>query len=186
VTHVGRSALTIPNLVTACRLLLAPVVIFALIEGRPRLALALFAIAALTDGVDGYLARRFNWISDTGIWLDPVADKLLLSGVFLALAWIGQVPWWFVALVFGRDLFILAGAGAVLLVTGPRKLPPSRWGKLSTFLQVLAAVSFLARGAAPDGVFQALPAALVWPTAAATLWSGLHYGWRGLRLLRDH
>jgi cardiolipin synthase len=124
------------------------------------------------------VARRFHLATPAGAWLDPVADKCLLSGVFLALAGAGTVPWWFVLLIFGRDLYILAGAAIVMLLTPVRKFPPSIWGKASTFVQVLTVVVCMA-----GSVGQAR--AMLWPCAAFTIWSGIHYTWRTLQLLRD-
>ena len=173
-----------PNLLTALRLILVPPVIQAILAGRHFLALTLFTIAAATDGLDGALARRFRWSTAVGAYLDPIADKVLFSGVFLALAAAGSVPLWLVALIFGRDLLILAASGLVLWLTRIRKFPPSLWGKLSTILQAVTAVVFLARNAFPFSGMDALAAALVGPTAALTVWSGIHYGWRGVRMVR--
>jgi len=97
------------NLLTILRLVLVPFVVSAILDGRHFLALALFAGAAVTDLLDGAVARRFRLATPVGAWLDPVVDKCLLSGVFLALACAGTVPWWLVFLIFGRDLYILAG-----------------------------------------------------------------------------
>lgn len=175
---------SIPNLLTLGRLLLAPLVIRAILHGEHGLALALFGIAAATDGIDGELARRFNSITLAGAYLDPVADKVLLSGVYLALALAGMLPWWFVGLIFGRDLLILAVAAYAFLFTAFRKFEPSVWGKLSTFLQIVTAVAWMARNVLIIDWVDAIARVLVWPTAAATVWSGLHYGWRALRNLR--
>jgi cardiolipin synthase (CMP-forming) len=175
---------TIPNLLTFARLLLAPFVVRAVLNGDHGLALALFGVAAATDGIDGALARRFGWVTSLGKLLDPAADKVLLSGVYLALAIVGILPWWFVGLILGRDLIILAVAAFALLFTSFRKFEPSAWGKLSTFLQVATAVVWMARNVLMIDVVEVLARALIWPTAAATAWSGLHYGWRGLRDLR--
>lgn len=181
-----RDALNLPNLFTGVRLVLAPFVIRAVIAGEHRLALVLFAIAAVTDFFDGALARRFGTSTSTGAYLDPIADKLLLSGVYLALAFAGILPWWFVGLIFGRDLLILAGAGIALIFTDRRKFPPTFWGKLSTLFQVITAVAWLFRNAVSVPGLDAVAHALIWPTAAATLWSGVHYGWRVLRAPRSN
>src|SRR5579883_2909018 len=106
-------------------------------------ALALFAAAAVTDALDGALARRFGWTSTAGAYLDPIADKALLSGLYLTLAVTGDIPWWLVGLIFGRDLLILAAAGLALLFTRLRAFPPSLWGKVSTIFQVLTAVAWM-------------------------------------------
>ena len=177
---------SIPNCFTLLRLLLAPVVIHAILHGEHWLALAVFAAAAATDGIDGTLARRFHWTTVAGAYLDPMADKVLLSGVYLALAAAGMLPWWFVGLIFMRDLVIVAGAIWARMVHNVREFPPSLWGKASTFLQAVTAVTWLARNVLLNSTVDALAAALIWPTAAATLWSGLHYGWRTRRAFRAH
>jgi len=179
-----RTWLTLPNLVTLARLLLAPVIVIAILSGRAFAALCIFAVAAATDVIDGYLARHFAAATAAGAFLDPIADKLLLSGVYLALALAGSVPWWLVGVIFGRDLLILASAAVALAATKLRAFPPSIWGKASTFFQILTAVAFLGRNAFGWPLLAAFAAALIWPTLALTVWSGVHYGWRGARLLR--
>jgi len=181
-----RNWFTVPNLFTFVRLALAPLVVYLILNQRQLQAAALFAVAAATDLIDGYLARRFHVASPTGAYLDPIADKFLLSGVFLALALARSAPLWFVVLIFARDLLILACSGAALLLTRLRAFPPSAWGKASTFFQILAAVAYLARNAFGSSLLATLCATLVWPAAALTVWSGIDYGWRGWRLVRVH
>jgi cardiolipin synthase len=166
------------NLLTFLRLVLVPFVIRAILDGHHTLALALFAAAALTDVLDGAVARRFHLATPEGAWLDPVADKCLLSGVFLALAGAGTVPWWLVFIIFGRDIYILAGAATVMLLTPVRKFPPSIWGKVSTLVQIVTVVAWMSGNVAEARV-------MLWPCAAFTIWSGIHYTWRTLQLLRD-
>jgi cardiolipin synthase (CMP-forming) len=179
-----RNWLTVPNLFTLARLALAPFVVVEILRQRHMAAAVLFAVAAATDLIDGYLARRLHSATSAGAYLDPIADKLLLSGVFLALAVIRSAPVWLVAVIFGRDLLILISSGAALLLTRLRAFPPSVWGKASTFFQILTAVAYLARNALGSPVFATLCAALIWPAAALTVWSGIDYGWRGWRLVR--
>jgi cardiolipin synthase len=167
------------NLLTLLRLVLVPFVILAILEGRHSLALALFAGAALTDVLDGAVARRFRLATPAGAWLDPVADKCLLSGAFLALAAAGMMPWWLVGIVFGRDFYILAGAASVMLLTSVRKFPPSIWGKVSTFVQILTVVVSMAGYVGAARV-------MLWPCAAFTVWSGIHYTWRTVQVARMH
>ena len=181
-----RKWLTLPNLFTLARVALVPFILLAILSRRPIAALALFAAAAATDGIDGYLARRLHTATPAGAYLDPIADKLLLSGVYLALAAIGSVPWWLVGVIFSRDLLLLSSSGVALLLTRLRAFPPSVWGKASTFFQILTAVAFLAGNATGSPAMKTLGAFLLWPTAALTVWSGIHYGWRGLRLVRMH
>ena len=176
----------VPNLLTVLRLLLVPFVILAIVDENHLRALALFACAAVTDGIDGAAARRFGLRTQVGAYLDPIADKCLLSGVFVALAVTGLVPRWFVAVIFGRDLYILFAAGFLLLLTPLRNFPPSVWGKASTFVQIVTAVTVMARNAFSFQVLDTLSSAILWPCAAFTLWSGIHYTWRGVQLARAH
>ena len=176
----------IPNFFTLLRLFLVPFVIRAIWSGHHTLALALFGGAAFTDLLDGFAARRFGLTSQSGAYLDPIADKVLLSGVYLALAGAGYVPWWLVALIFGRDLYILLAVAVLLGVTPIRKFPPSSWGKASTFVQVLTAVLWMARNMLQILVLATLSSAMLLPCAAVTIASGIHYTWRGVQLVRTH
>src|SRR3954471_21669108 len=144
--------LNLPNFFTLLRLILTPFVIREILEGRHLRALELFAIAAFTDILDGAAARRFGVVTPTGAYFDPIADKCLLSGVFLALAAARIVPRWLVGIIFARDLLILAVVGLVLLYTPVRRFPPSVWGKASTFVQISTAVTWMARDALEIGL----------------------------------
>jgi cardiolipin synthase len=175
--------LNLANGLTAVRLVLAPLAVRAILAQRFRLALTIFFIAAATDGLDGLAARRLNLQTRLGAYLDPIADKLLLSASYLALGVCGAVPWWLVILIFARDFVIVAMAGAALLLTAYRDFPPSIWGKLSTACQILAAVATLVKGAFPGARFPLAP--FFWLAAAATLWSGVGYVWRGIHLARQ-
>jgi cardiolipin synthase len=171
--------LTIPNLLSFARLLVAPFVAAAILNGSYARAIALFFFAGLTDGIDGFLARKLNQTSRAGAYLDPIADKILLSGIYIALGFTHDIPWWMVGVVFGRDLLILAMAGYGLLFTSIRKFPPSVWGKISTLLQIAAALAVMCARAGipnPTGVF-------LWVMLGATIWSGVHYAWRGIKSL---
>jgi cardiolipin synthase len=176
---------TVPNLLTCMRLVLVPFIVYAILTGRHRMALAAFFVAALTDALDGPIARYCGTVTAAGAYFDPIADKLLMSAVYLSLA-AASVPWWFVGIVFGRDLLILAFSGLALILWHHKEFPPSIWGKASTFFQVVTAVVWLARNAAPNPVLDALARGMLWPTAAITIASGIHYGTRGLRLVRNH
>jgi len=176
----------LPNLLTASRLLLAPFIFWAITVGRHELALALFALAALTDGLDGMLARRFGQSTHVGAYLDPIADKVLLSGVYLSLAIAGSVPWWLVCIIFGRDILLLISSGIALMFTGFRQFRPSVWGKASTFVQIACAIAWMGQNALPSTAIHLLAQALVWPAAVLTLWSGVHYAWRGFSFVKVH
>jgi cardiolipin synthase len=176
----------LPNLLTLLRLVLVPFVIQAILEGRHFLGLLLFAVAAVTDVMDGAAARHLGLTTQSGAYLDPIADKCLLSGVFLALAVARIVPWWFVAVVFGRDLYILIAVAAIWLISPIREFPPSVWGKISTFVQILTAVICMSRDVLELRALNSLSAVMLWLCMAFTLWSGVHYTWRGVQLARAH
>jgi cardiolipin synthase (CMP-forming) len=169
------------NLFTLLRLVLAPFVAADILHGQWSRALILFFAAGLTDVIDGFLARRFGQPTRVGAYFDPIADKILLVAIYVALGAAQAIPRWMVALVFGRDLLILAMAAYGLLFTSVRKFPPSVWGKISTFFQIAAALVVMGdRAGIPAPVRLAL--ALM---VAATAWSGIHYAWTGITVLRQ-
>jgi cardiolipin synthase len=127
----------LPNLLTAARLALSPYLFLLMFQHRYSTIIPLFIIIGITDVVDGFLARRFGVSSRLGAYLDPIADKVLLSGTFLVLALTGAIEPWLTAVVIGRDLIILAAAGVLYLATARRNFPPSPWGKISTFVQIV-------------------------------------------------
>ena len=176
----------LPNLLTLSRLILVPFVVYFIRDGRYTLGASLFGVAAFTDILDGAAARALGISTRAGAYLDPISDKCLLSGVFLALAFAHLVPWWLVAIIFGRDVYILAGVAAAILFTPIRGFPPSIWGKVSTFAQVMTAVLWMARTIFATRVLVALSSAILWPCAAFTLWSGLDYTWKGILALRKY
>ncbi|HYL76216.1 MAG TPA: CDP-alcohol phosphatidyltransferase family protein [Bryobacteraceae bacterium] len=171
-----------PNLVTLARLILAPFVAIDILNGRYGRAIILCFLAGITDVIDGLLARRFAQSTRVGAYFDPIADKILLSAIYIALGVAHALPWWMVAVVFGRDVLILTMSSYGLLFTSIRKFPPSVWGKISTFFQIAAALVVMGDR---DGI--PAPVALaVWLMVAATVWSGVHYTWRGVLLLRSN
>jgi cardiolipin synthase (CMP-forming) len=174
----------VPNLLTGLRLVLVPFILIALLSGRYFPALALFAVAAVTDVLDGAAARRFGSTSAMGAYFDPIADKCLLTGIFLALAATSFVPWWLVVLIFGRDVLILGGALFVMRLTTERRFPPSVWGKLSTFVQICTVAFALGHAVFPaSSAIAMLSSALVWPCAFFTSLSGIHYAFQASRIL---
>jgi cardiolipin synthase len=170
------TARDIPNLITLGRIALTIPVVWALIDGRFGLALVLFAVAGISDGVDGYLAKRYGWHSRLGSLLDPAADKLLLLTAYIALGWQGLLPLWLVLAVIGRDLLIVGGATAYHFWIEPFEGAPSRISKLNTLVQILLVVLVVA-----DRGLIAMPPllldAMVWTVAATTLASGAGYVW---------
>jgi cardiolipin synthase (CMP-forming) len=178
--------LNLPNLLTLLRLLMVPVVVYFIVDGRYLLAGWLFGAAALTDILDGAAARAMGVSTQAGAYLDPIADKCLLSGVYLALAWAHLVPRWLVAIIFGRDIYILAGVGIFMLYTPLRRFPPSVWGKVSTFVQICTAVIWMARVIFGVPVLAELSSAMLWPCVGFTVWSGLDYTWKGIHAYRKY
>lgn len=181
----ARAARQLPNLVTAARIVLAPFIAASILGGEYRNALILLVVAGVTDGLDGFLARRFQWFSGLGAYLDPVADKLLLAVVYICLGVTRLAPMWLVAIVFGRDILILAFAGTLMAAGGRREFQPSVWGKISTTFQIVTGGALIAGGAYPAGPLNRLGLWLIPVTATATLWSGLHYVWVAWRVVRD-
>jgi cardiolipin synthase len=163
----------IPNLLTAARLLAAPYILYLLWTGAYRTALVWFSIASATDVLDGFLARRFHAGSKIGALLDPVADKVLLSGSFLALGLTQVIPFWLMAIVLGRDLLILGFAIVALARKLRRDFPPSVWGKASTAAQIAYVLFAVGHEAAITPLVVAT--ILGWIAATLTLWSGMDY-----------
>jgi cardiolipin synthase (CMP-forming) len=172
-----------PNLLTLLRICLMPFLVAATLEGQYRLAFWLFVVAGLTDALDGTLARLLEQRTMMGQYLDPVADKLLLSTLFLVLTHLRLIPVTVTALVFGRDLGILMVAALLYAAAGRREFNPSIFGKVNTCAQVAAVAAVLlhqlvaARWVADFRLF-ALDA-----TVALTVVSGLHYAWTTARRL---
>ena len=166
----------LPNALSAARLVLAPVLFVFLWRQYWGWALWVIAFAALTDALDGLVARRFHAATRTGEVLDPIADKILLGGAFVAMALNGSIEVWLALLVIGRDVLILTMAGGALARSSDRRFPPSIWGKASTVFQVLFILALVANLAA------ALPGAVLsvlkWTMAALTAWSGIDYARR--------
>ncbi len=168
------------NWLTVLRIVLIPVFVTLLVYRQPGWALAVFAVAALTDLLDGWVARSRGMKSRLGAFLDPVADKLLLTASFITLTYLRAVPFWITAVVISRDTILVVGALTIHMV-GVRIYPRPSWaGKAATFFQVLTVLTgVLARW------FQLplAPRAIMWLAATFTIVSGLQYLVRGMRFL---
>ncbi|HXM21554.1 MAG TPA: CDP-alcohol phosphatidyltransferase family protein [Terriglobales bacterium] len=134
--------LSAPNQLTLLRMMFLPFIVIKLVEGHYSSALILFVLAGLSDGLDGLLARILKQQTVLGQYLDPIADKLLLSTMFLVLSILHKIPWKFTVLVFSRDISILAASAVLYAIAGLRDFRPSIFGKANTFAQV-AAVFFV-------------------------------------------
>ena len=191
-SKVSTSVLTIPNILTFLRMALIPVFAILLVYNREGWALVVFTIAGVSDGVDGFLARRFGQESELGTIIDPIADKLLMTTAFVMLTLssvVGTprhlpVPFWVTATVIGRDVLIVTVAAAITMVTGFRGFKPSWLGKASTFVQVIGVMLILIAAVFPELRGFYLPT--VYTTVAAfAVFSGAHYIFHVAKLMRE-
>jgi cardiolipin synthase len=132
-------ALSIPNLITLGRILLVPVVVWAIASGAMWIAFVLFLAAGVSDAVDGYLAKRFNMTTVLGAYLDPLADKALIVSIYLTLGINHLIPRWLVILVVSRDILIVGGIILAWVIGNPLKIRPLLVSKLNTVAQILFA-----------------------------------------------
>lgn len=137
----------LPNAISLLRIALIAPVLVLILDARFDIALALFFVAGFSDSVDGYLAKRFGWHSRIGALLDPVADKLLMAGTYITLAWIAHIPLWMAGIVVFRDVVIIGGATAYNFLIRPVEGEPTRISKLNTGLELLFIVFVLSRAA---------------------------------------
>ena len=185
--------ITLPNLLTMFRMALIPIFVSLLFYRKFELALGVFILAGITDGLDGLFARRLNQGSQLGAILDPIADKLLLvtSFIVLSLPTISPqplprhfpVPFWVTAAVISRDIFIIVGAVAINIVTGFRRFRPSWLGKISTVVQILSIALILIAASFPT-LSGYLPTVYTTVFGFAVL-SGIHYIFFASKLLNE-
>ncbi len=177
---------TAPNQLTLLRMAFVPFTVIELVDGRYFWALVLFVIAGFSDGLDGLLARKLHQQTQLGQYLDPIADKLLLSTMFPVLSILHRIPWKFTVLVFSRDVSILAASAVLFAISGLRDFRPSIFGKANTLSQI-GAVFFVM-------LFAIRPARWIWisrtvflrATFAFTIISALHYVFLVQHRLRLH
>lgn len=166
-----------PNLLTIARICLAPFLVAAILEDRFALSFYLFLAAGLTDALDGALARLLKQRTMLGQYLDPVADKLLLSTLFLVLMNKGLIPARVTVMVFGRDVGILVVAALLYAAAGRREFVPSIFGKANTLAQITAVAAVLLHQLTPAVWVADLRMMALWATMVLTVVSGLHYAW---------
>jgi cardiolipin synthase len=177
---------TAPNQITLLRMIVVPFVVIYLVDERYLWALALFVVAGFSDGLDGLLARKLHQQTLLGQYLDPIADKFLLSTMFLVLSILHKIPWKFTVLVFSRDISILAASAVLFAIAGLRNFRPSIFGKANTFSQI-AAVFFVL-------LFEIYSSRWIWiartiflrATFIFTIVSALHYVILVQQRLRGH
>ena len=164
-----------PNQLTLLRLIFIPFVVISIVEDRYGWALTLFVLAGLSDALDGLLARLLKQKTALGQYLDPIADKLLLSTLFLVLAFEHRIPWYVTVLVFSRDIGILIVSALLYATNTLRDLRPSVWGKANTVVQVGAVLVVLMEAVWPQGWLETARNAGLRLTFALTLFSWVHY-----------
>lgn len=139
-----RPSLNLPNCITIARVLSVPVMLWLLLGGRYQAAFFLFMLAGVSDAVDGWLAKRFDLQTELGAYLDPLADKLLVVCIFVAMGWLGELPSWLVIAVVSRDLLIITGVMLAWVLDHPMRIQPLVVSKANTFSQLLLASVVLA------------------------------------------
>ncbi len=179
VRPVSGASFTIPNIITLARILLTPLFIIFLIQGRYQKALAVFLLAGVSDLADGLIARTMHQKSRLGTYLDPMADKILTSASFVTLSIYQQIPSWLTVIVISRDVALALGVLIFRLADYPLAIKPSLAGKLTTTMQLATVLLVLV------GKIWAVPTGLLWGffwlTGGLTALSGIHYVYGGLK-----
>ena len=178
--------LTAPNQLTLLRMVFLPFIIIHLVNGHYFWALTLFVLAGVSDGLDGLLARTLKQQTKIGQYLDPMADKLLLSTMFLVLSVLHRIPWKFTVLVFSRDICIVAVSAVLYIAAGLRDFRPSIFGKANTFAQVAAVFFVLLLLVYPATWVAIARLTFLRATFIFTIVSGLHYVLLVGQRLRSH
>ena len=160
--------INIPNFITLGRIISVPVIFWLLLSGENKIAFFVFLCAGLSDAVDGYLAKRFDWRTELGSYLDPLADKLLIVSIFIALGVRNELPLWLVIAVVSRDILIVAAVLLAWLLDLPVRIKPLVVSKANTVAQIVLAATVLADQAFALGLGTAR-LVLVWITGALTL-----------------
>ncbi len=173
----------IPNLLTLLRIAACPVLVLLLRDRGYELAMLLFLAAGITDGLDGYIAKRYNYISGLGAILDPIADKLLIASAYIMLAMLEDIPFWLLIVVMFRDLVIVAGYLVLVVMGDEIPMKPTYLSKINTFLQISLVISVLS-GKAGWLYVPLVADALVVGVLVTTVSSGCQYVW-ALGIRRD-
>jgi cardiolipin synthase len=174
-----------PNLLTMLRLFTLPFLVITILDGRWRLAFALLWVAGVSDGLDGLLARVLKQRTTLGLYLDPIADKLLLSTLFLVLMHVGVIPRYVTVLVFSRDLGILLIATLLFATNTLRDFLPSKLGKLNTLVQILGVLTVMTCQVAPKAGLEELRTVLLWAIAVLAPVSAAEYAWIVIRRVNE-
>lgn len=174
--------INIPNIISIARILVTPVFILLLIEQLFFQAFLIFAMAAISDGVDGFIARHFNQRTELGAYLDPIADKLLLTSAFIGLAILQIIPSWLTIIVITRDIIILLGIVFFILTKIDFTIKPRIISKFTTVAQLATILLSLLRNNSHDTT----QIVIMGITTGLTVISGIHYIFIGFRILQDN
>ncbi len=175
--------MSIPNFLSLFRIVLVPITVIFLIDGSYLTALVTFAIAGVTDALDGFLARVLNQKTILGAYMDPIADKALLTSCFVTLAILGVIPAWLAVIVVSRDFIILFGITILFMASIPFEMKPAFVSKVTTTIQLVTVFLALAfRSLGGDG-HPLLVHVLYWLAAGFTILSGFHYLLRGIKAI---
>jgi cardiolipin synthase len=166
---------TVPNQLTFLRLMFLPFFIMAIHYERYAWALGIFLVAGASDALDGLLARGLNQRTPLGAYLDPIADKLLLSFSYLELALHGKIAWWLAIMVLGRDVLLLIASAVIIVTVGYMALPPSIYGKATTFFEILMVFLVLVLAIREYPALIAVKDICAYCVAAFVCISGAHY-----------
>ena len=163
----------IPNLITITRILFLPYLVWMLFHQQFERSLLLMLFIGVSDGLDGFLARRYHWETKLGGYLDPIADKIMLVSVYVTFAVLNWIPWWLAAIIVARDAVLLLGAFSYHLVTKQLQMEPLLISKVNTFMQILLAVSLIYSQVNP--LNPQLLNAMMAVTLCTTIASGIGY-----------
>lgn len=166
---------TVPNQITLLRLGFLPLFLIFISYDRYKWASLVLVAAGLSDAIDGLLARQLNQGSALGAYLDPIADKLLLSSSFIILSFKQKIAWWLTIIVLSRDMLILIVAVVIILISGYRPFPPSLYGKLTTMFEIILVFAIVLAAAYPDVRLGTILLPLMYLVAIFAIFSGLHY-----------
>jgi len=177
--------MNIPNFLSLMRIILVPVFVICLIQKQYDKALIIFALAGLTDALDGMLARLLKCQTKLGAFLDPIADKLLLVTSFVSLALFGLIPGWLAVIVISRDFIILMGLAIMTMMSIPYEIKPAIVGKMTTALQVATIFFTLLYKSFTHDFSYLWIVCFFWATALFTIISGLTYIFRGIKIVNQ-
>jgi len=177
--------MNIPNLLTLLRIILVPVIVILLIQGLFLKALIAFIVAALSDVLDGFLARILHQQTALGAYLDPIADKALLASSFVTLSVLHVIPGWLTVIVISRDVIILLGISVLSIMSISVKIRPTFVSKITTALQLATVLMVLSDRSIPGSFNEIWYTVLFWLTAFFTVISGLNYMMRGQKLINQ-